>query len=216
MRAVRKCERKHTAGFTLLELVIAISILGLVVLMMADGVQFAGAVWERGSKAHAKIEDELVGRNAFRRYVSQALPLSVGRTRLTRSPVAFVGERHQMRFVAPPPDHIEDGALRLFDLRIETSNDTSRLVMQTRPLQPDLSDFDQDANAHESLLQSDFADAVFSYFRVNLNQQGGEWFSEWKEQPDLPSLVKLTFEQRAADRTVPSVVFVKIHRSQER
>jgi prepilin-type N-terminal cleavage/methylation domain-containing protein len=44
--------RGAAEGFSLLELMIAISILGLVVVLLSDGVQFAGAVWKSQNRAH--------------------------------------------------------------------------------------------------------------------------------------------------------------------
>jgi hypothetical protein len=117
-----------------------------------------------------------------------------------------------LRFVSPPPDHVKDGALRLIEFRIDaTATATgSRLLLRIRPLQPDLSDFESEADVHESLLNAGFSDARFSYFRVYTNEPGGEWLAEWRQQERLPNLVRLSFEGEAGHLLLPNDVLAKI------
>ncbi|MEL6209656.1 MAG: prepilin-type N-terminal cleavage/methylation domain-containing protein, partial [Pseudomonadota bacterium] len=65
------------AGFTLLELLIAMTLFGLVGIMAAGGVRFGLAAWERGSEHAGAAIETRQALKAVRRLLNAARPLSL-------------------------------------------------------------------------------------------------------------------------------------------
>ena len=90
-------------GFTLLELLIAVTILGLVVVALTGGVRFAGQAWdvqERQSERHGDLDSV---QNVLRQLVTSAK--------------GFDGDGGALHFVGEMPDALARGGLYDIELR---------------------------------------------------------------------------------------------------
>lgn len=99
------------AGFTLLELLISIAILGLILAALGGGVRFAGRMWERQEQQIDQVGDFDAARHVLR------LLLSAGRN--------FDGDEHSVRFAGELPRALAHGGLYDIELRV----DGDRLVI---------------------------------------------------------------------------------------
>ena len=103
------------SGFTLLELLIVVTILGLIVVAMTNGVRFAGKAWQTQERRSEQQGDLDAVQNVLRQLVTSAS--------------AFNGDGLSLRFVATLPDALARGGL--YDVELRAVAD--RLVLAWKP-----------------------------------------------------------------------------------
>jgi general secretion pathway protein J len=106
---------RSQSGFTLLELLIAITILGLILVALTNGVRFAGQAWETQTKRIARQGDLDAVQNVVRQLVTPA-------KRLSGTPLS-------LKFVGALPAALARGGL--YDIELRTLN--GRLVLVWQP-----------------------------------------------------------------------------------
>ena len=106
---------RSQSGFTLLELLIAVTILGLIVVALTDGVRFAGQAWETQDKRIARHGDLDAVQNVLRQLIAPAERLS--------------GTSFSLQFVGAIPAALARGGL--YDIELRALN--SRLVLVWQP-----------------------------------------------------------------------------------
>lgn len=97
-------------GFTLLELLVVITIFGFILVALTSGVRFAGRAWETQERIINQQGDLDAVQNALRQIIT--------------SGHSFDGDATSLRFVGRLPRALERGGL--FDIELHTSQD--RLV----------------------------------------------------------------------------------------
>lgn len=191
--------RSPDAGFTLLELMVALALLGLLATMSLGGVRLGARTWETVTVRSEETGRALMVRAFLSRELSQAMPLllstSDGSERL-----AYEGEPDSLTFVSPLAAHFGLGGaqrLRLAVLEGEGGpEDGKRLVLLRRPFHVDESFDADDAQRDEvHVLLDGIAEAAFSYRAVG-DESG--WSDTWRDEEDLPGLVRLDVAFRDA------------------
>jgi len=103
-------------GFTLLELLVAVALLGLISTMLLGGVRFGTRVWERADAQVGRIGDSAARDSFLRRQFARMSALRED-TALGRR-VAFTGTRATLRFSGPAPSDAAVAGLYLFSLQL--------------------------------------------------------------------------------------------------
>jgi prepilin-type N-terminal cleavage/methylation domain-containing protein len=103
------------SGFTLLELLIVITILGLILAALANGVRFAGQAWQAQERRSARQGDSDAVQNVLRELIT--------------SGTGFEGDGASLRFVSVLPAALARGGL--YDVELRAAAD--RLVLAWQP-----------------------------------------------------------------------------------
>jgi general secretion pathway protein J len=186
--------RGRQDGFTLLEILVAMTLLGLVMVMIFGGLRLGARVWEAGDeRAEARARIEIVQR-FLRTYVSQAHPL-MQVDQDTNKKVAFAGHGDGVEFATLMPPHLSAGGFN--HVAVSTADDgagTGRnLVVRFALLQRD---DDNNAvlagaeDAEPTVLLDGIAAAAFSYYGAQKKDEEPEWHERWEGEL-LPQLVRL-------------------------
>ncbi len=196
------------AGFTLLELLIGIAVLGLLMGMLFGGLRLAShqvewrtARLDRGSRV-ALVQ-------AFmRRSLADARPLEIEGPRAgvadPAPALAFDGTSEELEFVGPAPESAESGGLELIGLGL-VRHGAAAGALSLRVHAYDAGAGGATAPLRESLVLEGVRQAKFAYFGVSAGETEPRWHESWRQLPYLPALVRLTLTLSGGE-TVPDLV----------
>jgi general secretion pathway protein J len=201
---------REQAGFTLLELLVAMTVLGVLTGLLASGLSFGTRIWERErGKLDVATELQLV-QDVLRRLLTQALPLSSPAERGRTEEPAFVGSEDSVEFLGPPPAQLLAGGVYAYRVIARTEADGVLLVLQWRLRPPqagttrvrvtnaELEEQDQLSTEHEVILLKALNSAEFSFFGAAEEGSSPTWRDKWRSSKS-PQLVRLKIGFRPGD-----------------
>ncbi len=202
-------------GFTLLELLIAMTLLGLLMLGLFGGLRLGARVWEASDARSAdRARIEAVQR-FIRTYLGQARPLAAA-DRTGDNVVAFIGRGERLDFTAVLPAHLSAGGFEHVALSLADHDDGHGLVLEHGPLQrredgrAELFQLDE---AETAVLLDNLVAVEFSYYGARNRGEDAEWTDRWDDDQRLPLLVRIRIEFPESDRRIwPELtVALRIH-----
>ncbi len=185
------CRSRRDSGFTLLELLIAISILALMFTLLTGGIRFGVAAWQKGSDIGRHAGEIRTAHRLLRRQIEQLRPVVMQSERRRGRRVAFVGEPDTLRFIAPPPAQSAPPGIYLIQLAIAPAPDGKRLALFWRRLQPDHADFTEDGDLKSVVLGQGLAGGVIDYFGRARGEDVPRWHRRWVGREAVPELIRI-------------------------
>ncbi|MCS6878669.1 MAG: prepilin-type N-terminal cleavage/methylation domain-containing protein [Geminicoccaceae bacterium] len=192
--------RARERGLTLLELVVAVTVLALAVLVASDGLAVLGRAAERERRAAVAQDSEESALELFRSELGRALPLDWGVIEERRS--AFVGTAERLRFVNAPPEYRAHGSLDLWEFALEEDGNGRRLVARRAPLVRDGTGFARLDEAEPVVLARFDRPLGFAYWGRPRDEREARWWPDWPPGERLPLAVRLGAEDGRPPATV--------------
>ena len=213
---MKKTANRRQRGFTLLEILIAMTLLGLLMAMLFGGLRLGTRAWEASDVRSADLARLEAVHGFIRRALTGAYPLLGTGDDDAKRRIAFTGGAEAVAFTALMPAHFGVGGFYTITLAVEDGADGARLIFRRQlyrsgdedaPPPParlgeaslrrslDAGDEDQ-----EKILLEGIAKAEFSYFGAADNDETPAWRDEWRDRKSLPDLVRLsvTFADKKA------------------
>lgn len=173
----------RSGGFTLLELLVAMAVLGLLTVVLSGSLRFGLRAWETGQRASDALETASTVQPLLRRQIEQAYPLLA---RTGEPAVVFEGGRQRLRFLTLLPERAGGGGLA--DVALSYRADAAgggRLEMAWQPL-------GERERPAASRTLFDGVDALdFAYYGGERRTGTAEWRETWEDAGFLPALVRL-------------------------
>lgn len=191
-----------SAGFTLLELLITVVLLGMLTVVLFGGLRFGTRAWEAAQTTTDGTDKILSVQATLAERVSAAYPLYI-RDSPDHGHVAFDGSANSVTFLAPAK--LPRGALEWVTVKTTMMNGSRVLAVWTAlELQPD-----SEARL-SSVLVKGLKTFDIAYFGADTPRDQPSWRSSWKDQLSPPSLVRMraTFTNR---RTIWPDLVVPMH-----
>lgn len=187
------------AGFTLLELLVVLVVLGLVMTVVGGGVRFAGRSFDRGAGLATEMSAFGVAADVLRERAERLFPLAVGWGEEGR--FVFLGEPDRMAGpVLATPDQ-PGTALRYVVFQIEEAEGGgSRLILRDHRLITDPALQLVEPADHSVGLYDSGGRMAFSY------HDGTRWLDRWTAARDLPRLIRLSFAASPGQPTRPAII----------
>ena len=192
------------AGFTLLELLVSITIMALLGATMAAGVRFGINAWQAGA---AQTEALMTGRSLHSLMHGQ---LSTARLRLLRGPgrdavAAFWGEPDRLQFLGSLPQVVPHGNDMLLEYRLTA---TGALAFSWRASGEDRQA--ETPTRPEKLLEN--VDRLrFRYYGRSAGGPVASWHDRWMDRDRLPALIRVEVTPESGElwRLPPFVVAIE-------
>jgi general secretion pathway protein J len=197
MTIFKQSNRRKCGGFTLLELLIAVSLMGLIFAALTGGLRFGTQAWQSTSERLTESDDMQLVYRTLRRQVSSAINASPSLFPDGRKS-SFEGRRDQINFVgAAPTQAMTPGLFHIKFVLVPNE------VGQTLALRWDrLQQFpaQEDASNIEPLLRR-VQSVGFKYFGIVENDTSPRWVDEWIGFSSLPTMVSIDIKFVDSDRT---------------
>jgi general secretion pathway protein J len=171
--------RANTEGFTLVELLVTVTLLSLLLVVLFGGLRFGVRAWD-GAQAHGVRTDELrVVQDLLRREIEQAYPALDSADPL-HPVIDFHGGPDSMTFLAPAPQAEASAGRARITIVAERRGGGLQLVMRAAP---ELATGGE--GAWSAPLLHNIASAQFSFFN------GSVWRSDWSDATAMPVLIRI-------------------------
>ncbi|MCQ8179999.1 prepilin-type N-terminal cleavage/methylation domain-containing protein [Methylomonas sp. SURF-1] len=184
-------------GFTLIEMLIAITLLGVMVTLLFGSLRIAAQSWHSGETKIDQVNRKAVVYQFFKHHLSAARPLpefaatdhDALQTNTEQEPLklSFQGLPQSLRFVAALPAASTRKGLQVF--AIEPARDRpSTLTVTLTPYRQQV-----DAEPEPVVLLDEVRSFRISYFGAK-NPNAGDpagWQDDWLDAERLPNLVKI-------------------------
>ncbi len=180
-------------GFTLMEVVIAITILSITLTLAFNALYFATKAWDKSVSNVEAVNHIAIIQDFLRRTIAEAQPVMLDS--LDRDPpVFFDGDQHSLRFIAPLSAQSAHGGTYVLYITTEPREQQTDLTLRYRRYYPDGGDVELGPDSKLEILIENIQEAEFSYYGVVDPEQSARWNASWKQQSQLPTSVKLTVQ----------------------
>jgi general secretion pathway protein J len=181
-------------GFTLLELLIALTLLGLILVLLFGGLRLGVRSWDSVQKQVDTLNSVRSVENFLRREMERIYPYR-WKTGPALQRFAFVGERHKLQFVAPLPSRIGAGGLYAIALELEQTGSGRRLTWKHVPVDPSMQDFATLEPVKEMQLVGTELNSVddiwLTYFGRETETAAPRWVDRWDSVVTMPMLIRI-------------------------
>lgn len=194
---------KRSQGFTLIEVVIATSLLALG-LAIAFGTMRSASRATARAEISAQREEHLRAVQGFlRTQLSAALPIPFEFDGESGAATFLRASPGKLEFVGTMPGYLARGGPYLQTLELQSGPDGKRLLFQHQLLS---ADGPAEAEREPVVLLDGIANAAFEVRTVDEKLQPGRWQEKWQVSAQLPPQVRLRLQFRDARRSWPELV----------
>lgn len=193
-------------GFTLIEVLIAMSLLSMMVVLLFGSLKICADSWYKGENKIAAVNEVEVVSRFFQQYLAVAKPLTNDFSKKTGdlpAPLAFQGKQQSLQFVSALPASAGRLGLQLFAI----NKQEDRINVTLTPFFSVTKGRQEDKETVVLLTGvSDFSIAYFGTDEVTDNKMSpATWHDQWLEKSTQPRLVKISI-QRANGAFFPDLL----------
>ncbi len=185
-------------GFTLVEVVITLTLLGLICLIIFGAFRLGLSAWERGDEAKEGFQKARMVSQLIFQQLKSAVPYKIKSQKAEGDYLAFEGDGRSLKFVSALPirGRQPEGFVYVrYEFKEEGREGGRLVVYEQRVLNKDFFEEEPDEELFVPLLEG-VSSVRLEYFREEdpFNNQPEEWLDEWqaKDEKRLPKAVKMT------------------------
>ena len=177
------------AGFSLVELLVSLLLLGLVGALLASGLSLGQRVWRRSEEKTQASRAMFDAESALRRLLEDLQPLRVD-LQSTRE-IEFRGSADELEGIVPLPSHIGLGGL--YRLHLFRNRSARRLDLTFHAYERGAARASStgDDEAGLTTLANEIGRLELRYFGKAKGDEAANWRSDWQGQEELPVLIAI-------------------------
>jgi general secretion pathway protein J len=195
---------RRRKGFTLLEVLVAVTLLAVIVTLALGGLRIGARSWDAGNERLDHVGAFHTSYRFLRQMLSQAFPATTGEEGNLR--FAFRGNERELQFVVVESPRAGLPGAFVVALRVAGGTTGRELRVVLAPFRPDKEGLAVRAATEEDegVLFTNAARIGFSYFGSRRAGDSLEWSSVWDAPDNMPRLVRLEVE--GGDGIWPEIV----------
>jgi type II secretory pathway component PulJ len=188
---------KQQAGMSLLEVLIAFSLVSLLFVALFSSFNTVARSWESAEKRITKNEDRQLISAWIRNQLQQMMVLRLKSDEdegEKKKNYTFIGQEKSIRFTAPLKALKEKGGIYFIEFFIEKNDKHTSLSMRYAPYRPDVTWEAAFANAQTVPIYQNFHHLEFSYLVTETSEDKSRWLKSWSSINSYPLLLKISAE----------------------
>lgn len=194
---------ERESGFTLLELLIAMSLLGFLTVLLFNGLSFGTQVWQRTDSVSEQTNRLRNVQAELSRDLTHAYPMMIADP--TKPHVDFEGYAESLSYLTP--SHEKPGGLLRVTLKT-TPKDKEKILIRESQLELAL----PHVPPKQQSLLSGIKSLEFAYYGAITRDDAPSWHKTWVHHTRLPQLIRLrlAFEDVRAPKWPELVIAPRI------
>ncbi|MGH8041684.1 MAG: prepilin-type N-terminal cleavage/methylation domain-containing protein [Rudaea sp.] len=183
---------RHDAGFTLLEVLLAVILLGLLIAGAYSGIRASANAMRAGEAAIDRTDRLRTAQEFLRRQLSHILPLQYARDDSTGVVHVFDGNARTLRFVAPMPGYLSRGGPYVQTLELAPAGNGLQLQFTDVMLNGyDAQKSRNEPGADAVVLLDRIASGRFEYRTLDVDGNLTDWSSDWSDPEVTPLMIRI-------------------------
>ena len=178
--------RSGQRGFTLLELIVSLSILGLLMVLLFSGMRFGIRASDSGNDETNRVVQIRLAQGTLRRQLRQASPIHNRNPDNTKQ-IIFTGASDELSYVAP----LAGAVTGLYLITVRSDMTGNKLVMEYVPWAPGVENAAAQSDRSEVVLLESVEEARFAYLGTAYPGRPAVWMDRWESTTTLPRLVHI-------------------------
>jgi general secretion pathway protein J len=181
---------RRAAGFTLVEVIVALAIFALLVSVMYGALSGVTRAYDAAEEAVEQGSRERIGIGFITSLLERAYPLALadGSSWIAR----FHGESGRLGFVADLPGYVGQAGMHEVWLQVGEREGAPALWLLWRPMMIDADAEEVTGEYQERVLIEDIKALQARYYGASGDEADAQWQEEWIGQQRIPSLIELT------------------------
>jgi general secretion pathway protein J len=183
---------EHHRGFTLIEMLVALALMGLIAVILITSLQIGGHTWQRVMRAASSTEDIAQAQETLRLRLSSLYPDDRAAADMSQ-PSFLLSNGASLEFSGAAPDSTADGILRY---QIGVSANSGALEIRSWP----------DKDGHLDNLSDSRAESLLSHvasmalqFWLKPDAAPGRWVDRW-DSKQVPRLIRIDLAFSGSDQ----------------
>ena len=181
--------KRPDAGFTLVELLVASVIFGLVMLLMFNGMRFVQRAVASADARREAVEGTVTGLGLVRATLGDASPLYIRVA--NKDQLLFQGDEQHVRFALFEPDYIPGWPFVAYEYALGGDNGRQQLFVRRAPLSPGAPDLSVLNQAPARAILGFPGPVRFAYFGPLRSRDQAQWRPQWADGDFLPQAVRI-------------------------
>lgn len=191
-------------GFTLIEVLIAMTLLSIMVVLLFSSLRICAKSWEQGESKITEVNEVAIVHNFFQQHLSSAIPLSDDfkdgtfaasrpeagtATEQKDKTFSFQGKKQSLQFISVFPASAGRSGMQLFSVEPQQQDKEQVIKVSLTPFFP-LTE-GEEWRREEVVLLRHVSDFTLAYFGSADGVDKSSWQDSWLEKKVLPQLVKI-------------------------
>jgi len=185
-------------GFTLIEVMVAFTVLGFILIIIFGVFRLGLSAWEKGESIKEEYQKVRIISQLISRQIKSIVPYKIKTQKAEGDYLAFEGKAHSLKFVSALPlkaRQPEGFVYAVYEFK-EGGREGGRFVLyEERALNRDFMEENPKEELGVSLLE-EISDLRFEYYQEEdpEKEQASGWLTEWnaKEKRELPIALRMT------------------------
>ncbi|MHB8448046.1 MAG: prepilin-type N-terminal cleavage/methylation domain-containing protein [Rudaea sp.] len=183
--------KRAAQGFTLLEVLLAIILLGLLIAGAYGGIHASAIAMRAGEAAIDRTDRLRTAQEFLRRQLSHIMPLQFARDDSTGAIHVFDGSARTLRFVAPMPGYLSRGGPYVQTLELAPGKGGLQLQFSDVMLNGYDAAKSGNDSANTVVLLDRIADGRFEYRALDVDGNLTDWSSDWQDPEITPLMIRI-------------------------